>query len=382
MPVSPLPPAPAPQSLLARYRLLSPTASVRVSPLCLGGMNFGDAWRDYMGACDEKTTEEILDYFFEQGGNFIDTSNNYQFEESEKRIGAWMKKRNNRDQMVIATKYTTNYQAVEGQPPKQKILVNFNGNGPKSLHMSVKASLEKLQTDYIDLLYVHWWDFSTSIPELMQSLNHLVASGKVLFLGISDTPAWVVSKANEYARCHGLRQFSVYQGRWSAAARDFEREIIPMCRAEGMALAPWDALGGGKFKTEAQRQSDKREGRATEASETDIKVSRALEAVAKRKNTLVTSVALAYVTSKAPYVFPIVGCRTIAHLKGNIDALNIKLSDDDIREIESAVPFDAGFPTNFLYGGSNSLETPGAVRLLSMGGTLDHVPEPKPFSRE
>ncbi|KXX76151.1 Norsolorinic acid reductase A [Madurella mycetomatis] len=361
MPVNPLPSAPAPRSPLGRYRLLSPTASVRVSPLCLGGMNFGNAWKDYMGACDEKTTEEILDYFFEQGGNFIDTSNNYQFEESEKRIGVWMKKRNNRDQMVIATKYTTNYQAVDGQPPKQNILVNFNGNGTKSLHMSVKASLEKLQTDYIDLLYVHWWDFLTSIPELMQSLNHLVASGKVLFLGISDTPAWVVSKANEYARCHGLRQFSVYQGRWSAAARDFEREIIPMCRAEGMALAPWGSLGGGKFKTEAERQSANKEGRALEASEADILVSRALEVVAKRKNTLVTSVALAY---------------------GNIEALNIKLSDEDIRDIEDSIPFDVGFPTNFLYGGNNIPETPGAVRILSMGGTLDHVPEPKPFSKE
>ncbi len=105
-----------------------------------------------MGECDEKTTEAILDYYFEQGGNFIDTSNNYQFEESEKRIGAWVKKRNNRDQLVIATKFTTNYQAVDGQPPKQQILVNFNGNGSKSLHTSVRDSLKKLQTDYIDLV--------------------------------------------------------------------------------------------------------------------------------------------------------------------------------------------------------------------------------------
>ncbi|KAL2127098.1 hypothetical protein VTI74DRAFT_11326 [Chaetomium olivicolor] len=382
MPVNPLPPAPPPQSPLARYRLLSPTASVRVSPLCLGAMNFGDAWKDYMGACDEKTTEEILDYFFEQGGNFIDTANNYQFEESEKRIGAWMKKRNNRDQMVIATKYTTNYQAVDGQPPKQKILVNFNGNGSKSLHTSVEASLKKLQTDYIDLLYVHWWDFSTSIPELMHSLNHLVASGKVLYLGVSDTPAWVVSKANEYARCHGFRQFSVYQGLWSAATRDFERDIIPMCRAEGMALAPWGALGGGKFKTEAQRQSDKKEGRASEPSPAEIEVSKALEAVAKRKNTLVTSIALAYVMSKSPYVFPIVGGRTVEHLKGNIEALRIQLSEEDIQEIESAVPFDLGFPNTFLYGENTVPETPAAVRHLAMGGSMDYVPEPKPFSRE
>ncbi|KAK4124487.1 Aldo/keto reductase [Parathielavia appendiculata] len=378
-----LPLAPPAQGPLARYRLLSPTASIRVSPLCLGGMSLGDAWKDFLGPCDEKTTEEILDYFFEQGGNFIDTSNNYQFEESETRIGNWMRKRNNRDQMVIATKYTTCYMGVDaGMTPKQHILVNYTGNGSKSMRLSVEASLKKLQTDYIDLLYVHWWDFSASIPELMQSLNHLVAAGKVLYLGVSDTPAWVVSKANEYARCHGLRQFSVYQGRWSAAARDFERDIIPMCRAEGMALAPWGALGAGKFKTEAQRQTAKKEGRAVEASPAEIQVSRALEAVAQRKNTLVTSVALAYVSAKAPYVFPIVGCRTLDHLKGNIEALYLKLSKEDIDEIESAAPFDLGFPLTLLYGGNKAPEVPGAVWVLAMGGTLDHVPESKPFAKE
>jgi len=402
MPVNPFPPPPPLPSPLGRYRLLSPAASVWVSPLCLGAMNFGDAWKDYMGACDSSTTEEILDYFVAQGGNFIDTANNYQFEESEERIGAWMKKRGVRDQMVIATKYTSNYQAVDGQPKKQGILVNFEGNGSKSLKVSVEASLKKLQTDYIDLvsffslglairvwssclltdrqLYVHWWDFSVSIPELMQSLNHLVTSGKVLFLGISDTPAWVVSKANEYARCHGLRTFSVYQGRWSAAARDFERDIIPMCRAEGMALAPWGALGGGRFKTKAQREASSREGRAVEASQTEKDVSDVLEKIAERKNTLLTSVAQAYVTAKAPYVFPIVGGRTVEHLKANIAALEVKLTADDIREIEGATPFDVGFPNNFFYR-NGEVDEPGNVTLLAMGGTRYHVPEPKPFGR-
>ncbi|KAI1658297.1 Aldo/keto reductase [Daldinia decipiens] len=372
-----LPLAPAPQSPLARYRLLSPTASIRVSPLCLGTMNFGNAWKDFMGECDEKTTEKILDYYYNQGGNFIDTSNNYQFEEAEKRIGAWMKKRGNRDQMVIATKFSINFHA--GPRGKGEIMINFTGNGSKSLHVSVNASLEKLQTSYIDLLYVHWWDFSTSIPEVMQSLNHLVAAGKVLHLGVSDTPAWVVSKANEYARQNGLRQFSVYQGRWSASQRDFEREIIPMCRSEGMGIAPWGALGGGKFKTEEQRKSDA--GRKIQATEEDIKVSKVLEAVAKRKNTLITSIAQAYVSSKVPYVFPIVGGRTIDHLKGNIDALNIKLSTEDIKEIEAAIPFDVGFPNNFLYIGEVP-ETPGQLRILGVGGTMDYVPEPKPLGRE
>ncbi|GKT80107.1 norsolorinic acid reductase [Colletotrichum tofieldiae] len=369
--MSALPMAPPPKSPLARYRILSPTASVRVSPLCLGAMNFGDAWKGYMGTCDQKTVEEILDFFYEQGGNFIDTANNYQFEESEAWIGEWMKKKGVRDQMVIATKYTTNFQAGPNAP---NIMANFTGNGSKSLHTSVEASLRKLQTDYIDLLYVHWWDYSTSIPEMMQSLNNLVITGKVLYLGISDTPAWIVSKANEYARNHGLRQFSVYQGRWSAASRDFEREIIPMTKSEGMGLAPWGSLGGGAFKTEEQRKSQ--EGRKVQASEAQIKISQVLEKIAKNKNTIITSVALAYVMQKAPYVFPIVGGRTVDHLKQNIEALALNITDEDIQEIEGAVPFDMGFPHNFLWG-DKVPSNPGEVWLLNMAGSFDYVPEPK-----
>ena len=115
------------------------------------------------------------------------------------------------------------YRAYRTGYGDKEIIVNSAGNGTKSLHISLEASLKKLQTNYIDLLYVHWWDFTCSIPELMQSLNTMVLQGKVLYLGVSDTPAWVVSKANEYARQNGMRQFSVYQGRWSAEHRDFER---------------------------------------------------------------------------------------------------------------------------------------------------------------
>ncbi|PTB62906.1 oxidoreductase [Trichoderma citrinoviride] len=363
------PPPPAPVSPLNRYRLLSPTASVRVSPLCLGAMNFGSAWKDFMGDCDKATSEAILDFFYEQGGNFIDTANNYQYEESEAIIGEWMKKRGNRHEMVIATKYTTCYKLGPARP---HIAANFTGNGTKSLHASVEASLQKLQTDYIDLLYVHWWDYATSIPELMQSLNALVVSGKVLYLGISDAPAWVVSKANEYARNHGFRQFSVYQGRWSAANRDFERDIIPMCRDEGMALAPWGALGAGKFKTEEQRNSEV--GRKVQLTETDIQVSKVLEKIALRKNTALTSVALAYVMHKTPYVFPIVGGRTIDHLKGNIEALTLQLTQEDIEEIESAYPFDIGFPNSMLWGGKEPAASPQKIWLFEAAAHFEYVP--------
>ncbi|KAI1431886.1 norsolorinic acid reductase [Xylaria sp. CBS 124048] len=367
-----LPAAPAPKSPLARYRVLSPTASVRVSPLCLGTMNFGDAWAKNMGTCDQNTTNQILDCFYENGGNFIDTANNYQFEESEIWLGEWMKKRGVRDQMVIATKYTTNYRSNHAD----EIKINCQGNSTKSLHVSVQQSLKKLQTDYIDVLYLHWWDYSTSIPEVMQALNQLVLAGKVLYLGVSDTPAWVVAKANEYARNNGLRQFSIYQGLWSAATRDMEREIIPMTKSEGMAIAPWGALGGGKFKTEEQRKQN--QGRLSPLSENDQKVRDALETVANRKGTLITSIAQAYVMHKTPYVFPIVGGRTVEHLKANIEALNVSLTEEDIREIESAAPFDLGFPANFAWG-RQVPSHPGQVWLLAMGGTTDYVPEQQPI---
>ncbi|MCJ1351431.1 MAG: hypothetical protein MMC33_001415 [Icmadophila ericetorum] len=349
-------------------------------------MNFGDAWQGFMGKCDKKTSFEILDYFYENGGNFIDTANNYQGEESETWLGEWMAERQNRDEMVIATKFTTGYPS-----PNKNIQIksNFQGNHSKSLHVSLEASLKKLQTSYIDLLYVHWWDFSTSIPELMQSLHHMVVARKVLYLGISDTPAWVVSKANEYARCHGYTQFSVYQGHWSAAERDFERDILPMCEQEGMALAPWGALGRGNFKSAADHEKGgESEGRkGGPASEKVKKVSAVLERLAKEKNTLITSVAQAYVMHKAPYVFPIIGGRKLDHLKANIAALAIELSDEEIDEIDDAYPFEIGFPMTMLFefGGKkkySSRMTSQDVVLLQAAATLnlpEKVRPPKPM---
>ena len=213
----------------------------------------------------------------------------------------------------------------------------------------------------------------TCIPEIMQSLNHLVSSLKVLYLGISDTPAWVVAKCNAYARQYGLRQFSVYQGKWSAAERDFERDIIPMCMDEGMSLAPWGALGGGYFKPKEQIEKDGgRKLPQTKAKEAE-RVSEVLENIAKRKNTLITSVALAYVMHKAPYVFPICGGRKVDHLKGNIEALGLQLSKEDMKEIELAYDFDVGFPHNMLAGGPNAAKGPEDNAPLKRLGTIDHV---------
>ena len=279
-----------------------------------------------------------------------------------------------RDELIIATKYTTCYTNYKGY--ENKIHSNYVGNGTKSLHLSLRDSLKKLQTDYIDILYLHWWDFTASIPEVMQALNTVVQQGKVLYLGVSDTPAWIVSKANQYARDHGLRQFVVYQGRWSAAERDFERDIVHMCAAENMGLVPWGSLGGGNFKTKKQREQLAGEGRNLPGSPYHEQVTEVLGKLAEAKGTAITSIALAYVLHKAPYVFPVVGGRKVEQLKGNIEALGLDLSEEDIKTIESAYSFDVGFPMNFL-GGTGK---PEDVWMTSAAGHVDHVQGQKPIS--
>lgn len=146
-------PAPEPPTELGRYRVLSAKAGVRVSPLQLGGMSIGDAWKDMMGSMDEEQSFKLLDAYYDAVGNFIDTANNYQGEQPETWIGEWMKKRGNRDMVVLATKFTTPYRSWELGAGKD---VNYSGNHKRSLHMSVRESLKKLQTDWIDILYLHW----------------------------------------------------------------------------------------------------------------------------------------------------------------------------------------------------------------------------------
>ncbi|KFA70181.1 hypothetical protein S40285_04406 [Stachybotrys chlorohalonatus IBT 40285] len=359
--------APGPPSELGRLRVLGPNAGIRVSPLALGAMSIGEAWASVMGSMNKENSFKLLDAFVEQGGNLIDTANNYQDEESEMWIGEWIAQRKNRDQIVLATKFTSDYRSHA--VGKGTAAANTTGNHRRSLHNSVRDSLKKLGTDYIDILYIHWWDYTTSIKELVDSLHILVEQGKVLYLGASDLPAWVVSAANTYANDHGKTPFSVYQGRWSIMHRDFEREILPMARVFGLALMPWDVLGGGKFQTKKAIEERQRQGESLrslvgkgEQTELEIKYSEALAKVASEHGIeSVTAIALAYVRSKAPNVVPIVGGRKVEHLKDNIAALSIKLTDEQIKFLESVREFDLGFPGNFL--GEDPNVTGTSVRL-------------------
>ncbi|KAJ7610656.1 NADP-dependent oxidoreductase domain-containing protein [Mycena polygramma] len=369
-------PPPPPKTKLGIYRTLSPLAGIHVSPLQLGGMSIGDKWAEMgLGAMDKEASFKLLDAFYDKGGNFIDTASNYQDESSESFIGEWAEKRNLRDQLVIATKYTANFKTRNTDFAQQ---INYTGNNVKSMHISVEASLKKLRTTYIDILYVHWWDWNTGVEEVMNGLNHLVTQGKVLYLGVSDTPAWVVAEANRYARDHGKSPFVIYQGLWNVLDRSFEREILPMARAHGLALAPWNVLAGGKFRTDAEeeaRRASGEKGRVLtgpdwERNENEKKMSHALEKVAAEVGTKsLTAVAIAYVLTKVPYCFPIIGGRKIEQLDANIEALDISLSQEQMEFLEGVVPFDPGFPNIFISDG-----TKGPSAWLSMGGQLARQP--------
>ena len=400
-----------PSTPLGLHRSLSPTASIKVSPLCLGGISIGSSWSPTFGANEDPFT--LLDTFVELGGNFIDTSNVYNSEDSEKLIGEWMESRGVRDQMVVATKYSSGYKYHDD---RVRFMTNYTGNSAKSMYVSVRDSLRKLRTEYIDilckydaskghhdrtpgtfadhptfaigrcplvcvepnpsplrgLLMAGRWDFGTSVEEVMRHLHALVMARQVLYLGVSDTPAWVVVKANAcksssiphgnttkadrqpaVAKANGLTPFSVYQGSWSAAQRDMEGEIIPMCQDQGLAVVPWASLGGGQLLSSEQRQKleadPNQAGRQKNIKQSSIQVSDTLEAIASEKKTTLQAIALAYLLSQYPHTVPLVGVQKVEHIKAMPAALEVDLSDEDIARIHKASPYDPGFPMTFLF---------------------------------
>jgi aryl-alcohol dehydrogenase-like predicted oxidoreductase len=330
---------------------------------------------------DKESAFALLDAYATAGGNFIDTANGYQNEQSERWIGEWMASRGNRDLMVIATKFGPDYRAHE---LGKGLAVNYAGNHKRSLHMSVRDSLKKLQTDWIDILYLHTWDYTSSIPELMDSLHQLVERGTVLYLGICNTPAWVVSTANTYAQLQGKTQFSVYQGRWNPLRRDLERDVLPMVRHFGMALTVWDALGSGKFQSQKSLARRKEAGEdlrnifGNEQTLQEVRMSEALGVVAAEQGIdSVTAVAIAYLLAKAPNVFPIIGGRKIEHLHDNIKALSLRLTSKQMEYLESVEPYDPGFPYDM--AGKDPADTGVAPPIVAQAAQMAFVQRSKPI---
>lgn len=315
-----------------QYRLLG-KSGLRVSELCLGTMTFGEDWG--WGASKDES-RRIFDAYVKAGGNFVDTSCNYTNGTSEKYVGEFT--RAQRDHFVIATKYSLT---------EDKTDPNFGGNHRKNLRRSMEGSLKRLGTDYIDLLYLHMWDYMTPVDEVMRSLDDLVRSGKLLYAGISDTPAWVVSEANMMAELRGWSRFIAYQGEYSLASRSPERDILPMTAARGMSFLGWGLLEGGELTGKYNTPSDEPK-RSDDTSDRIKAIASVLTALAKEIGHTPSQVALNWVRQSAHHIIPILGARKLAQFQDNLGCLDFELSADQMKRLGDASPIDLGFPHAFL----------------------------------
>jgi aryl-alcohol dehydrogenase-like predicted oxidoreductase len=330
-----------------RYKLLG-RSGLRVSELCLGTMTFGDDWG--WGATKTES-RKIFDAFTEAGGNYIDTANNYTNGTSEKFVGEFIA--SDRDRFVVATKYTLSERPTDP---------NFGGNHRKNMFRSIEGSLERLKTDHVDLLWLHMWDGVTPVDEVLRALDDLVRAGKVLYVGISDTPAWVVAQANAIADLRGWSRFVAYQGEYSLASRAPERDILPMTRALDMAFTPWGMLEGGELT--GKYNSPSKEAKRSKDTSARIKsLATELMAVAEEIGHTPSQVAINWVRQQPYLVIPILGARSRKQLLDNMGCLDFELTPEQLTRLSDASPIDLGFPHSFL--GSDH------VRSLIFGKTFD-----------
>ena len=315
-----------------KYRLLG-KSGLRVSELCLGTMTFGSDWG--WGA-DREESRRIFDTYAEAGGNFIDTSCNYTNGTSEKFVGEFTA--SDRDHFVIATKYSLT---------ERKDDPNFGGNHRKNMRRSVEGSLKRLATDHIDLLYLHMWDYTTPIDEVMRTLDDLVAAGKVLYAGISDTPAWVVSAANVMADLRGWSRFVAYQGEYSLASRTPERDVLPMTQSFGLTFLGWGLLEGGELTGKYNAPSDEPK-RSKDTTDRTKGIASEVMALAVELGCTPSQVAIAWVRQSPYRIVPILGARTLAQLSDNLGCLDLHLEPEQMERLSAASPIDLGFPQAFL----------------------------------
>ncbi len=319
-----------------KYRLLG-KSGLRVSELALGAMTFGT---ERGIGVDKTESRQVYDAFREAGGNFIDTANVYNAGTSETFLGEFMKP--DRERLVLATKYTGGMRSRD---------VNAVGNSRKNMMDSVHASLKRLQTDYIDLYWVHAWDPMTPSEELMRGLDDLVSQGKVLYIGVSDTPAWVVSRSNTIAELRGWSQFVALQIRYSLVDRTVERELLPMARALDLAVTPWGIVGSGVLsgKYNADRNAEGR-GQLNDAMINDrsLSIAGTVMQVAKELDCSATQVAIAWVRNGPANIIPLVGARTLAQWQDNIGCLDVTLPEDALARLDEASRIAPGFPHDML----------------------------------
>jgi aryl-alcohol dehydrogenase-like predicted oxidoreductase len=340
-----------------RYKLFG-KSGLRVSEMALGTMTFGEDWG--WGASKDEA-RRIFEAYAEAGGNFIDTANNYTGGTSERFVGEFIA--SDRQHFVVATKYTLSTR--HGDP-------NFSGNHRKNMQQALEASLRHLNTDYVDIYWLHAWDFLTPLEEIMRAFDDLVRQGKVLYIGISDTPAWIVSMANTLADWRGWTRFTGLQIRYSLADRAAERDLLPMARALGLAVTPWSILGAGVLTGKYNEQREGVQGRAANwtISEQALSIAREVSAIAEEIGASASQVAIAWLRQQRGVIVPLLGARNVEQLKDNLGALNVTLEADHMARLEAVSRIDLGFPHDFLSGGE--------VQRLIYGGTGDQIDAPRP----
>src|SRR5262245_48602268 len=279
----------------------------------------------------------ILDTYADAGGNVVDTAINYRGGASEEILGELLHGR--RDRFVLATKYTV---SRDGTDP------NAAGNHRKNLVLSLETSLRRLRTDYLDIYWVHMWDPHTPVEETMRALDDAVRSGKILHVGISDAPAWVVSRAQTLAQFRGWTPFAGLQVPYSLLQRDIERELLPMAEAYGMTVTAWSPLGGGVLSGKYGRPGAEGRLAADAVSQPDHPLAKAVQEVADELGATPSQVAIAWVRAQSPAIHPIIGARTVEQLQDNLGALDCALPAELARRLADATGFVPGFPADFI----------------------------------
>jgi aryl-alcohol dehydrogenase-like predicted oxidoreductase len=341
-----------------QYRLLG-HSGLRVSEAALGTMTFGDDW-GWGAAKDE--ARKVYDAFRDAGGNFIDTANLYTNGTSETFLGDFMQ--GHRESVVMATKYTN---AFPGKDP------NAAGNHRKNMVQAVEASLKRLRTDYIDLYWVHIWDQITPVEEVMRALDDLVRQGKILYVGISDAPAWWIAQANTLAELRGWSPFTGLQIEYSLIERTVERELIPMAKALNIGVTAWSPLANGILTGKYHGQGSSEPGRMSGEMMKDFmpeqqradRIVAAVKEVSAQTGRSMAQVALAWLRYRPVPVIPIIGARKLSQLQDNLASLELTLSGEQLKKLDEASRIDLGFPQEFY--------EKKLVQGLRYGGLRDHI---------
>ncbi|MEP6682233.1 MAG: aldo/keto reductase [Parafilimonas sp.] len=335
-----------------KYKLLG-RSGLKVSELCLGTMGFGteNGW-----GADTETSFKIMESFAEAGGNFLDTANIYKFGTSEKIIGEFISERD-RDYFVLATKYSLH---------DNKTNPNASGNNRKNMMRSVEASLKRLKTDFIDVLYLHIWDDLTPIDEVLRGLDDLIKQGKVNYAAISDTPAWIVSKGNTLAELMGWSQFIALQIEYSLLQRTPERELIPMAKHFGMTVTPWAPLAGGALTGKYLRGEKGRIKEDSNRLNDDSQcITKEVIAIAEKLGVEASHIALKWTMQKSFSSIPIVGATKLEQLERNLKTIDVIIPEEDMKQLDEVSAIDLGFPMKFF--------KEEAVQINNYGGFYDKI---------